>query len=244
MFFVSLNILNWLSKQKEISSEYNSRDKLPKIKMKTPMLVQASRLYTPSLFEAFQIVYERSLSATAYLADDKLSYVVSIRSFDDPNVIEEEHMVVERSGHLSCSCQLFERSGLPCSHIIKILESMDVKQLPDHCVLKRWTREARHGIVQDNDGRKVSEDPKLDDTRRYKFLSHRFISLTSHAAKSEETFELVNNALYQLQLQVDERIFRDTPIINSTNNDQTSQEEVDNEAMLQRAVLKKKEVKP
>jgi hypothetical protein len=189
--------------------------------MKTPMLVQASWLYTPPLFEAFQIVYERSLSVTAYLSDDKLSYVVSIRSFNDPNVIEEEHMVPERSGHLSCSCQLFERSGLPCSHIIKILKSMDVKQLPDHYVLKRWTREARHGIVQDNDGRKVSEDPKLDDTRRYKFVSYRFISLASHAAKSEETFELVNNALYQLQLQVDERIFRDAPIINSTNNDQT-----------------------
>jgi hypothetical protein len=117
MFFVSLNILNQLSKQKEISSEYDSRDKLPKIKMKTPMSVQASRLYTP-LFEAFQIVYERSLSVTAYLSDDKLSYVVSIRSFNDPNIIEEEHMVVERSDQLSCSCQLFERSGLPCSHII------------------------------------------------------------------------------------------------------------------------------
>jgi hypothetical protein len=117
---------------------------------------------------------------------------------------------------------------------------MDVKQLTDHYVLKRWTREARHGIVQDNVGRKVSEDPKLDATRRYKFLSHRFISLASHAAKYEETFELVNNALYQLPLHVDERIFRDDPIINSTNNDQTSQEGVNNEAMLQRAILKKK----
>jgi hypothetical protein len=68
--------------------------------------------------------------------------------------------------------------------------------------------------------------------------------LPSHAAKFKETFELVNNALYHLQLQVDERIFRDAPIINSTNNDQTSQEEVNNEAMLQRAILKKKEVKP
>jgi hypothetical protein len=46
--------------------------------------------------------------------------------------------------------------------------------------------------------------------------------LASHAAKSKETFELVNNVLYQLQLQVDERIFKDAPIINSTNNDQTS----------------------
>ena len=113
MFFVFLNILNRLSKQKEIISEYNSRDKLPKIKMKTPMLVQASRLYTPPLFEAFQIVYERSLSATATAY---LSYMVSIRSFDDPNIIEEEHIVVEKSGQLSCSCELFERSGLPCSH--------------------------------------------------------------------------------------------------------------------------------
>jgi hypothetical protein len=43
---------------------------------------------------------------------------------------------------------------------------------------------------------------------------------------------------------VDERIFRDAPFINSTNNNQTSQEEVNNEAMLQRVTLKKKEVKP
>jgi hypothetical protein len=62
--------------------------------------------------------------------------------------------------------------------------------------------------------------------------------------KYEETFELVNNALYQLQLQVDERIFRDTRIINFTNNDQTSQEEVNNEVMLQIAILKKNDVKP
>jgi hypothetical protein len=99
-------------------------------------------------------------------------------------------------------------------------------------VLKRWTREAHHGITQDNVGRKVSEDLKLDVTHRYKFLSHKFISLVSHAAKYEETFELINNVLYQLQLQVDERIFRDASIINSINNDQTSQEDVNNEAML------------
>jgi hypothetical protein len=103
-FFEHFESVVQANRDKEISSEYDSRDKLPKIKMKTPMLVQASQLYTPPLFEAFQIVYERSLSATAYLSDDNLSYVVSIRSFDDPNVIEDEHMVVKRSGQLSCSC--------------------------------------------------------------------------------------------------------------------------------------------
>jgi hypothetical protein len=114
-FFEHFKLVVQAKRDKEICSEYNSRDKVPKIKMKTPMLVQASRLYTPPHFEAVQIVYERSLYATAYLSDDKLSYVISIRSFDDPIVIEEEHMVVERTGQLSCTCQLFERSGLPCS---------------------------------------------------------------------------------------------------------------------------------
>jgi hypothetical protein len=108
-FFEYFESVVQAKRHKEISSEYDSRDKSPKIKMKTPMLMQASRLYTQPLFEAFQIVYKRSLSTTAYLSDDNLSYVVYIRSFDDPNVIEDEHMVAERSGKLSCSCQLFER---------------------------------------------------------------------------------------------------------------------------------------
>jgi hypothetical protein len=38
---------------------------------------------------------------------------------------------------------------------------------------------------------------------------------------------------------VDERIFRDAPITNSINNDQTSQEDVNNEAMLQKTIQKK-----
>jgi hypothetical protein len=31
---------------------------MPRIKMRTPMLIQASKLYTPVIFEAFQGEYE------------------------------------------------------------------------------------------------------------------------------------------------------------------------------------------
>jgi zinc finger SWIM domain-containing protein 3 len=48
----------------EISSEYESREKLPKLKIKTPMLVQASKIYTPVIFECFRSEYERSTSAS------------------------------------------------------------------------------------------------------------------------------------------------------------------------------------
>jgi hypothetical protein len=47
----------------ELNSEFDARKKLPKILMRRPppILVQASKLYTPIIFEAFQGEYERSL---------------------------------------------------------------------------------------------------------------------------------------------------------------------------------------
>ena len=102
-------------------------------------------------------------------------------------------------GSVSCSCQQFVRVGIICSHAMKILDLMNIKQLPEHYVLKRWTREARSGVVQDIFGRHVVENPKLDASRRYKFLSQRFNSLASRAANFEECFEFLDNALHGIE---------------------------------------------
>jgi zinc finger SWIM domain-containing protein 3 len=48
---------------KEVDSEFESRKKIPRRQMCTPMLVQASQVYTPVIFEAFQSEYERSMAA-------------------------------------------------------------------------------------------------------------------------------------------------------------------------------------
>ncbi|XP_039834243.1 protein FAR1-RELATED SEQUENCE 5-like [Panicum virgatum] len=50
-------------RKKELDAEFESRKKIPRIKMKTPMLIQTSKLYTPIIFEAFQGEYERSMVA-------------------------------------------------------------------------------------------------------------------------------------------------------------------------------------
>ena len=41
-------------RNKELDEKFEARKKLPRIRMRTPMLVQASKLYTPQIFEAFQ----------------------------------------------------------------------------------------------------------------------------------------------------------------------------------------------
>ena len=50
-------------RNKEIDQEFEARKKEPKIRMKTPMLLQADKLYIAPIFEAFQAEYERSMAA-------------------------------------------------------------------------------------------------------------------------------------------------------------------------------------
>ena len=48
---------------KELPAEFESRKKQPKIGTMAPMLIQASMIYTPSIFEVFQAEYEKYLAA-------------------------------------------------------------------------------------------------------------------------------------------------------------------------------------
>jgi hypothetical protein len=50
----------------------------------------------------------------------------------------------------TCSCGQYNRIGVLCGYALKVLDLMNIKTLSTQYILKRWTREARNGIVQDN----------------------------------------------------------------------------------------------
>ena len=160
----------------EPNSEFESRKKLPRIKMRTPMLIQASKLYTPVIFEAFQGEYERSMAACTMALEGDHEYLVSIGSFDGTCTLEKEYKVigdpVEQTS--TCSCGQFSRIGILCAHALKVLDLMNIKSLPTQYVLKRWTREARSGTIHDSKGRDIIDNPKLDEMIHYKNMSGKF----------------------------------------------------------------------
>ena len=84
----------------------------------------------------------------------------------------------------SCSCRMFERTGILCARGLKVLDLINIKKLPPHYILKRWTREARNGNIQDRQGRNVVANPKLEAQLRYKFMSHKFHNLAHKVAHS------------------------------------------------------------
>jgi hypothetical protein len=51
---------------------------------------------------------------------------------------------------------------------------MNIKLLPDHYILKRWTREAKFGTILDNQGRSIIENPKFQAMQQHRFMPHKF----------------------------------------------------------------------
>lgn len=126
-----------LKRDKELNSLFESRKKLPRIKMKIPILLQASKLYTPIIFEAFQAEYERFMAACAEVLDGDNKYLVAIG--DENLAFEEEYMVAGNplEQMAICSYGQFKRIRIFCGHALKALDLMNIKSLPTHYVLKR-----------------------------------------------------------------------------------------------------------
>lgn len=98
---------------------------------------------------------------------------------------------------------------------------MNIKLLPDQYILKRWTREARCGTVQDIYGRNVLENLKIDAKQRYQFLRRKFLALASRAADFEESYLLIDGVLNSLNKQVEDKIKEQTPFTVQSPEEQT-----------------------
>ena len=136
-------------------------------------------------------------------------YLVAIGSLDENfTCFEKEYKVTgdPLKQTSTCGCGQFNRFGILCGHALKVLDLMNIKSLPAQYVLKRWTREARCGIVQDNEGRNIIENTKLDDMLCYKDMTRRFLNLALRAASNPGCTLLVNNTLGMLSKQVEEEI--------------------------------------
>ena len=132
-------------REKEVQSEFESRNKQPRIEMMAPMLLQASMIYTPAIFEVFQAEYEKHLAAYTVGSNGTNEFVITIGALRGTLTVEEERKVIVNAADqmVSCSCRLFERIGILCRHALKGLDLVNIKILPERYILKRWTRDAR-----------------------------------------------------------------------------------------------------
>uniref|UniRef100_A0ACD5TVT3 Uncharacterized protein n=1 Tax=Avena sativa TaxID=4498 RepID=A0ACD5TVT3_AVESA len=105
-----------VKRTEELQSEYEARKNIPRIKMNTPMLVLASKEYTPIIFDSFQGEYERSMAPCTRVLDGNHKFAVAIASLHGDLKYEEERIVIgdPLTKSASCSCGMFNRTGILC----------------------------------------------------------------------------------------------------------------------------------
>ncbi|KAK3205574.1 hypothetical protein Dsin_019620 [Dipteronia sinensis] len=160
------------------------------------MLIQVREVYTKAIFLEFQHQFEQAveLNMNCVMNDGNIFYSVNM-----------DCVSKESDNTLSCSCMMFEMKGVLCSHIIKILiDALNIKEIPTQYILKWWTKQARVECVQDMQWREIQEDPKLQQTCRYRLLCSIFTRISSRASESEKAYILANEHAINLTKVVED----------------------------------------
>lgn len=166
--------------EREALEDFASTCTRPTLKTPSSILKQAAAIYTRTVFDLFQDEFVESLG---YFADKIEGGVIS-----KYNVTKDENactfIVTHDSSEerTSCSCYKFERSGILCRHILRVYLTVDVRLLPEHYILKRWTKDAKNGFV-------------LDECARYNDLFCHVIRLAKEGSTSPDAFNIAKHAL-------------------------------------------------
>ncbi|TXG49242.1 hypothetical protein EZV62_025117 [Acer yangbiense] len=162
---------------KEIEADNDTICTTPVLKTPSPMEQQAANLYSKKVFAKFQeeLVETFVYTANKIEGDGAVSkFRVAKYEHDDKAYIVALNISEMKA---SCSCQMFEYSGILCKHILTVFTVTNVLTLPPRYILKRWTRNAKSWI---------GVDERNADTQGIETLTLRFNNLCREAIKYAE----------------------------------------------------------
>ncbi|KAM0903894.1 hypothetical protein ACQ4PT_018386 [Festuca glaucescens] len=159
---------------------------LKNINLKTaaPMESHAAAIFTPYAFSKLQ----DELVAAAHYASFHLEgdvFLVRHHAKTDGGSIVTWH---QRGELISCSCQMFESSGILCRHTLRVLTTLNYFQIPDHYLPVRW-----HKTLPPPSKSLICAPKYSGASERVKTLQSIVSALVSEAAKSDERMDLATH---------------------------------------------------
>ncbi|MFQ6648600.1 hypothetical protein Gotur_021033 [Gossypium turneri] len=183
--------------EKELKSDYDTTNTSPVLKTPSPMEKQAANLYTRRIFMKFQEELVETLANPATKIDDSGTVATyRVAKFGEEH---KAHTVNFTSFEMkaNCSCQMFEHSGIICRHILAVFRAKNVLTLPSQYVLKRWTRNAKIGDMQDEHATELPNNSRESLTDRYNTLRQEAIKYVEEGAKSIHIYNVAMDALQE-----------------------------------------------
>ncbi|KAJ6369113.1 hypothetical protein OIU78_001476 [Salix suchowensis] len=163
---------------------------------------QASGLYTRKLFVRFQEELVGTLTFMASKAEDdgeSITYQVS-KFGEDHKAYHVKFNVLEMKA--TCSCQMFEFSGLLCRHVLTVFRVTNVLTLPSRYILKRWTRNAKSNVILEERPTDIYTGYLESHTVRYNTLRHEAFKFVEEGSKSLDTYNVAMGVLQEATTRV------------------------------------------
>ncbi|KAK6163480.1 hypothetical protein DH2020_000344 [Rehmannia glutinosa] len=188
--------------EKEVKADFDTMNTSPVLKTPSPMEKQASEFYTRKLFVRFQ---EELVSTLTFMAskveDDGEVTTYQVSKFgEDHKAYHVRFNVLEMRA--TCSCQMFEFSGLLCRHVLAVFRVTNVLTLPSHYILKRWTRNAKSSVILEERVTDPFNSYLESHTVRYNTLRHEAFKFVDEGAESVDSYNVAMAALAEASKKV------------------------------------------
>ncbi|KAF5940655.1 hypothetical protein HYC85_021822 [Camellia sinensis] len=243
-FFTHFNRIVVDKRYEEISAIYDSRQKLPRMKLKkSPILIQVASLYTPPIFDLFHCELDTSLCCQVkqfHELEGEVKCVIGLYGNGKEYIVEGRVEVIGLRGEKSCqeihcTCKKFENFGILCSHAIKALDRMNVMKIPERYILGRWRLDAKDCEVEEKNVVVDEDDPKLLILARYRDLCPRMVKLATQASMHKPAYQLVDEGIKELCVKVNN-------MMKGVGSFGTNELDVDDPNITQVKGIKKKDV--
>ncbi|XP_042382142.1 protein FAR1-RELATED SEQUENCE 4-like isoform X2 [Zingiber officinale] len=186
----------------ELQADYNANQPHPRIPP-LRLLWQAANAYTPAVYDIFRREVELFLDSMVYCSGEAgilFQYEVTVKEKSKVHCVRFD----SSNGSIICSCGKLESVGIPCCHVLKVLDLRNIKELPPQYILKRWRKDAKVGNLNENHGITLDSDSKSSVSKRYSSLCRTLFKLAARAAENEEAFTLMVNHSDQLLDEVEQ----------------------------------------
>lgn len=178
--------------EKEMEADFDTMSNKPVLRTPSPMEKQAANLYTRKIFAKFQEELVETFVYTANRIDgDGATSTYRVAKFEDDHKAYTVTLNVTDM-RASCSCLMFEYSGILCRHILTVFTVTNVLTLPSHYILKRWTRNAKSMVASDEH---VADHAQESMASSYNHLCQEGIRFAEEGAISPETYDVALNTL-------------------------------------------------
>ncbi|PKU62158.1 protein FAR1-RELATED SEQUENCE 11 [Dendrobium catenatum] len=178
----------------QAAEQQTMQQNLQNICLKTgaPMEAHAAAILTPYAFCKLQDEFVMAAHYASFQVEESYFLVRHHTKMDGGRKVDWD----SREEFVSCSCRMFEFSGILCRHALRVLSTINCFQIPDRHLPLRWRR------MNSLPSKHSTDEALVEQNERFQALQSMLSTLVSEATKSKERLDIAFEEISQLLTRI------------------------------------------